>query len=72
MEGLEEKIEDGFSSLHSKIDGALKDHEDRIRVVERIQTEQAGGWKLLTVIGAIAAAVGGVIASAWSSIFGGG
>jgi hypothetical protein len=72
MEGLEEKIDDGFRGLHDKIDGALKDHEDRLRTVEKVQSEQHGGWKVLAIIGGAAATVGSLIAAVWANMFGGG
>lgn len=68
MDGLEKIIAEGFADLKE----LLKDHDVRIKGVETFQAEQKGGWKLLTIIGAAAAAVGGIIASAWSSLFGGG
>lgn len=70
MEGLEKKIVDGFESIHAKIDAALGDHESRIRGLEQTQQEQHGAWRLLAVIGAISAAVGGLIAGFWNYIFG--
>ena len=70
MEGIEKKITDGFESIHAKIDAALGDHESRIRGLEQTQQEQRGAWRLLTVVGAISAAVGGLIAGFWNYIFG--
>lgn len=72
MEGLEEKITDGFQSLHDKIDSAFSDHENRIRTVEKVQEQQRGSWKTLTILGGIAAAVGGFLSGIWGYLTGAG
>lgn len=66
MEGLEKAITEGFDRLSD----LLSEHDSRIKAVESYQAEQRGHWKLLTLLGGAAAAVGGLIVSAWSHIFG--
>lgn len=72
MDGLEKIVKEGFDDLGEKIDDAFKDHETRLRTVEKTQSEQAGGWKVLSIIGGAAGVVGGIIAGLWSTLFGGG
>ncbi len=58
---LEKKMDDGFAEIKQELGGVLKDHEERIRVVEKSGIVLRGVWVTLGVITSVVAGSAGLI-----------
>ena len=59
-----ERIEIAIDRLADEVEGKHERLNGRVGELERVKAEVAGGWKLASVVGAVAGTLGGVV-SKW-------